>query len=43
VVLVKMDDPKDVEFAEGSVVPVFAKVGQFLLNYLQVPPEKPVK
>ncbi|MCX6784998.1 MAG: penicillin-binding protein 2 [Candidatus Komeilibacteria bacterium] len=42
VMLIKMDDPKDVQFAEGSVVPVFAKVGQFLLNYLQVPPERPM-
>lgn len=42
VMLIKMDNPKDVQFAEGSVVPIFAKVGQFLLNYLQVPPEKPV-
>ncbi len=39
VMLVKVDKPKDVQFAEGSVSPVFSKVGKFILDYLGVPKE----
>jgi len=37
VMLVKMDKPKDVQYAEGSVAPVFSTVGKFILDYYNVP------
>lgn len=39
VVLVKITKPRNSQFAEGSVVPAFAEIGRFLLNYYQVKPE----
>lgn len=39
VALIKMTRPKNSAFAEGSVVPAFAEIAKFLLNYYQVPPE----
>lgn len=38
VMLVKLNHPKGVRFAESTAVPVFAEIAQFLLNYLHVPP-----
>jgi cell division protein FtsI (penicillin-binding protein 3)/stage V sporulation protein D (sporulation-specific penicillin-binding protein) len=38
VMLVRLDDPKDVRFAEGSAVPLFGQIAQFLLNYLEIKP-----
>ncbi|MFA6304957.1 MAG: penicillin-binding protein 2 [Patescibacteria group bacterium] len=38
VMLVKLNHPKGVAFAESSVVPVFKEISQFLLNYLKIPP-----
>ena len=43
VMLVKIDNPKDVKFAESTAAPVFGQVAKFLLNYLEVPPERDVK
>lgn len=40
--LVKLDNPKGVEFSEVSAPPVFKAVGEFILHYLQVPPDKPL-
>jgi len=39
VVLVKITKPRNSTFAEGSVVPAFAEIAKFLLNYYQVQPE----
>lgn len=39
VMLVKIDHPRDVQFAESSAAPLFGKLASFLLTYLQVPPE----
>jgi len=39
-VLVKMDNPKKVEWAESSAVPVFADVAKFILNYYEISPER---
>lgn len=39
VMLTKIDEPKDVEFAEGSAAPLFGQIAEFLLNYLEVPPD----
>lgn len=38
--LVRIDNPKDVQYAEGSALPAFREIAQFLLNYFQVPTEK---
>ena len=43
VVLAKMDNPKNVEWAESSAAPVFGDVMKFLLEYAKVKPTEPVK
>jgi len=43
VMLVRVDEPQDVVFAESSAAPVFGDVAKFLLQYYQVPPSRPVK
>lgn len=40
VVLVKMDEPKDVRFAAASVAPIFGDLAAYLVNYLQIPPDR---
>lgn len=42
VMLVKVDEPKTVQFAEASAAPVFGSMAKFLLAYLHVPPERPI-
>lgn len=37
VMLIKMDNPKDVTYAEGSVVPLWKDIADFMLKYYQVP------
>jgi cell division protein FtsI/penicillin-binding protein 2 len=37
VMLTKIDDPKDVTYAEGSALPLWTDIAQFMLNYYQVP------
>lgn len=37
VMLVKIDNPKDVQFAEGSALPLWKEVADFMLKYYQVP------
>ena len=37
VMLTKLTAPK-IEWAESSVAPLFKTIGEFLLNYLKVPP-----
>ncbi len=37
VMLTKMDSPKDVTYAEGSVVPLWKDIADFILKYYQVP------
>ncbi len=39
VLVIKMTRPKNSVFAEGSVVPAFAEMAKFLLNYYQVKPK----
>lgn len=43
IVLIKLDNPKGVQFAEATVVPVFSDLAKFIFSYLQIPPDKPVK
>lgn len=40
VMLVKIDEPKTVQFAESSAAPVFGEMAEFLLGYFHVPPER---
>jgi len=42
VMMTKLDDPKDSKFAESSAVPLFGEIAKFILNYYQVPQERPV-
>jgi len=37
VMLTKIDDPKDVQYAEGSALPLWTEVADFMLKYYQVP------
>ncbi len=43
VMLVRMDNPRDVEWAESSAAPLFGEIAEFILNYWQVPKEREVK
>lgn len=36
--LVRIDNPKNVKFAESTAAPAFGEIAAFILNYLQVPP-----
>jgi cell division protein FtsI (penicillin-binding protein 3)/stage V sporulation protein D (sporulation-specific penicillin-binding protein) len=40
VMLVRVDGPKDVKFAETTAAPAFGEIAGFILNYLQVPPSR---
>ncbi|MCC6563518.1 penicillin-binding protein 2 [Candidatus Uhrbacteria bacterium] len=42
VMLVKIDRPRTVQFAEASAAPVWGDLAAFLLRYLQVKPERPI-
>lgn len=42
VMLIKIDRPKDVQWAESSAAPLFGDMAKFLLTYLKVPPERPI-
>lgn len=39
VMLVRLDNPKNVKWAEESAAPTFGKMAKWLLNYFRVPPE----
>ncbi len=40
VMLVKLDDPKDVKYSASSAAPLFGDIADFLLNYLKIPKER---
>jgi len=40
VVLAEMDDPKDVTYAEGSVIPLFHDIEDFMVKYYQIPKDR---
>lgn len=42
VMLVKIDHPRTVQYAESSAAPVFGSMAKFLLSYLHVEPERPI-
>jgi cell division protein FtsI/penicillin-binding protein 2 len=37
VMLTKINDPKDVQYAEGSALPLWTEIADFMLKYYQVP------
>ncbi len=39
VILVKLDEPQT-QWAEGAVSPVFGKLAKYLVNYLEIPPDR---
>ncbi|MDP4001264.1 MAG: penicillin-binding protein 2 [bacterium] len=38
--LVRIDNPKGVLFAESTAAPAFGEIANFILNYLQIPPSR---
>ena len=40
VTLVKNVKPQGVKWAESTAAPLFGEIAKFLLNYLEVPPER---
>jgi len=40
VMLVRIDQPRDVEWAESSAAPLFGELAEYILNYWQVPKER---
>lgn len=40
VMVVKIDNPKAVRFAESTAAPAFGEMAKYLLNYYQVPPNR---
>ena len=40
--IVRIDHPRDVRFAESTHAPLFGEISAFLLQYLQIPPERPI-
>ena len=43
VMLVRIDHPRDVQWAESSAAPVFGEMASFLLNLNRIPPVRPIK
>ena len=43
VILVKLDNPKNVEWAESSAAPTFGEIMKFLLEYAKVEPTEEIK
>lgn len=41
--LVRIDNPRDVEWAESSAAPLFGEISEFLLNYWQIPSERKIE
>lgn len=40
VMLVRLDHPRDVEWAESTAAPLFGEIADFLLKYYEIPPER---
>lgn len=40
VILTKIDEPKDVEWAAGSAAPLFGDIAKFVIDYYQIPPDR---
>jgi cell division protein FtsI/penicillin-binding protein 2 len=42
VLVVKISRPQGVDWAEQSAAPLFGEIAEFLLKYMQIPPERPL-
>lgn len=42
IMLVKIDKPKDAQYAETVAAPVFGRMAKFLLSYYEIPPTRPI-
>lgn len=40
VIVTRLDNPKDVQFAESSAAPLFGEIASFLINYYHIPPDR---
>ncbi len=40
VMIIKLDNPKSINFAADSVVPVFGDIAEYILNYYEIPPSR---
>jgi len=40
--VVRLDNPKDVKWAESTAAPLFGEIAKFLLQYFEVPPNRPI-
>lgn len=40
VIVTRLDNPKDVQFAESSAAPLFGEIGKFLIHYYHIPPDR---
>lgn len=43
VMIVRMDHPRDVAWAESSAAPLFGDIAQFILNYKKIPPTRKIE
>jgi hypothetical protein len=41
--VVRIDNPKDVVWAEATAAPLFGEIAEFLLQYFEVPPVRSVE
>lgn len=39
IALIKLDNPKGINFSESSVAPIFSQVAEYILNYYEIPPD----
>jgi cell division protein FtsI/penicillin-binding protein 2 len=42
VMLIRIDHPRDVDFAESTAAPAWGTMAQFILNYMHIAPTRPV-
>lgn len=42
VMVVRIDRPRDVQFAESSAAPLFGEIADFILRYYDIPPTAPI-
>jgi hypothetical protein len=40
--VVRIDNPRDVQWAESSAAPLFGEIAEFILNYKQIPPSRKI-
>jgi len=40
IVLIKIDNPKGINFASDSITPVFRRLAEYMFNYFEIPPSE---